>query len=81
MKKKSLPDKPLTERHLLTLIFTDMQCFSELGSYDYEGFEKLLAMNRNFLISEFIKSLLFQFINQTTSMITGLEIVQPRIRS
>ncbi|MBE0494494.1 MAG: hypothetical protein IBX48_09170 [Thiomicrospira sp.] len=79
--KKDLPTNSLTERHLLTLMFAGMHRFSELARYDSAGLERLLATDGNWLISEFIKGAPFQFIDQIASEITGLKIVQPRIRS
>lgn len=79
--KKNLANNPLSDRHLLTLIFAIMHRLSELSRYDPAGFDRHLCGSANWLLTEFIDHAQSQFIDQIASEITGFQFWQPRMRS
>lgn len=79
--KKSFAGNALGQRHSLPIIFAAMHRFSELSRYHPNGFERHLSGSANWLISEFIEHAGWQFIDQISSEITGLQFWRPGIRS
>lgn len=79
--KKNLDNNPLSDRHLLTLIFAVTHRLSELSRYDPSGFDRHLCGSANWLLTEFIEHAQSQFIDQIASEITGLQFWQPKMRS
>lgn len=61
----------------LILIFAAMHRLSELTRYEPEKLAKHFDCNQNWLLSEFIKLALPQFIDEISSEITGLEFKIP----
>lgn len=79
--KKSFHNNPLGQRHLLPIIFAAMHRFSELSRYHPSGFERHLCGSANWLITEFIEHSGWQFIDQISSEITGLQFWRPGVRT
>ncbi|WP_231892784.1 YaaC family protein [endosymbiont of unidentified scaly snail isolate Monju] len=75
--KKSVNGHDKLNNSQLVLIFAAMHRLSELSRYDPIPFSKHFNVNHNWLLSEFIKASLGQFVYGMASEITGLEFIKP----
>lgn len=79
--KKNIPtNNAILNRNSLTLIFAVMHWLSELVRYNPMQFEKYMQTNQNWLLNEFIETALFQFVDEISCEITGLEVMTPAYR-
>lgn len=67
----------LIDRNPLTLTFAAMHKLSELARYTPTSLAKHFDSQHNWLLSEFIDSALYQFIDGISSEITGKEFMKP----
>lgn len=79
--KKSSSSNPVSERHVLAIIFAATHRLSELSRYDPKGLERHLAGSANWLLTEFIEHSSKQFIDQIASEITGCQFWPPGMRT
>lgn len=79
--KKSMNRNTAASRHTTTLIFAGMHRLSELSRYDPAGFDRHLAGQANWLLTEFIEHAMDQFIDQIASEITGYQFWRPKLRT
>lgn len=79
--KKQVENNAPGSRHLLTLMFAAMHRLSELSRYDPNGFERHLAGQANWLITEFVRGAMDQFIDQVATEITGCQFWPPKTRT
>lgn len=75
--KKSVNGHDRLNNSQLVLIFSAMHRLSELSRYDPISFSGHFNVNHNWLLTEFIKSSLGQFVYGIASEITGLEFIKP----
>jgi len=75
--KKSVTDHDKLNNSQLVLIFAAMHRLSELSRYDPIAFSGHFNVNHNWLLTEFIKASLGQFVYGMASEITGLEFIKP----
>lgn len=80
LKKKVANNNP-GSRHVMPLMFAAMHRFSELARYDPNGFERHLSGQANWLITEFLRNSMDQFIDQVATEITGCQFWPPKIRT
>ena len=74
--KKDIPSNPhVIKRNSITLIFAVMHWLSELVRYNPEKFDKLMSTNQNWLIHEFVENALYQYIDEISCEITGVDIM------
>jgi hypothetical protein len=69
------------KRQLPTLILAAMHRLSELCRYDPLQLDRLLAAQKNWLLSEFIEMSPSQFIDEIASEITGYQFLVPNVRA
>lgn len=80
VKKNNPVNRSILKRNSLTLIFAVMHWLSELVRYNPMQFEKYMQTNQNWLLNEFIETALFQFVDEISCEIAGLEIMTPTYR-
>ena len=74
--KKDIPNNPhIIRRNSVTLIFAVMHWLSELVRYNPEKFDKLMSTNQNWIIHEFVENALYQYIDEISCEITGVDIM------
>jgi YaaC-like Protein len=79
---KTAPAGPRrVQRQLPTLILAVMHRLSEICRYQPLQLEKLLAGQKNWLLSEFIQMSASQFIDEIASEITGYQFLVPNVRA
>jgi hypothetical protein len=69
------------KRQLPTLILAAMHRLSEMCRYHPLQLEKLLAGQKNWLLSEFILMSAVQFIDEIASEMTGYQFLVPNVRA
>lgn len=69
------------KRQLPTLILAAMHRLSEICRYQPLQLEKLLAGQKNWLLSEFIQMAAIQFIDEISSEMTGYQFLVPNVRA
>jgi hypothetical protein len=79
--KTSVAGPSRLKRQLPTLILAAMHRLSEICRYQPLQLEKLLAGQKNWLLSEFIQMSATQFIDEIASEITGYQFLVPNVRS
>lgn len=70
----------LIDRSSLTITFAAMHKLSELARYSPITLAKHFDSEHNWLLSEFINTALYQFIDEISSEITGQEFMIPGVR-
>lgn len=70
----------LIDRSSLTITFATMHKMSELARYSLTTLAQHFDSEHNWLLSEFINTALYQFIDEISSEITGQEFMIPGIR-
>lgn len=78
--KRNVAGASIIERSNLTLIIASMHRLSELSRYDPEGLAQYLDSKVNWLLSEFIRLSIGQFVDEISCEITGLEMRMPGVR-
>lgn len=79
--KKDIPsNKHIIKRNSLTLIFAVMHWMSELVRYNPQKFEKYMRSKQNWLLHEFIKTALYQFVDEISCEITHQDIMSSGYR-
>jgi hypothetical protein len=68
------------DRHPLTIMFASMHRLSELARYQPTILYRHFELKQNWLLSEFIKGSLMEFIDQIACEITGQNLMQPGVR-
>lgn len=70
----------LIDRSSLTITFAAMHKLSELARYSPTTLAQHFDSEHNWLLSEFINTALYQFIDEISSEITGQEFMIPGVR-
>ncbi len=78
--KRSGNTNGLIERSSLTITFAAMHKLSELARYSPTTLAQHFDSEHNWLLSEFINTALYQFIDEISSEITGQEFMIPGVR-
>jgi hypothetical protein len=78
--RKSPNDGSSIDRSNLVITLAAMHRLSELSRYDPAGLSKYLDSHVNWLVSEFIRLSLSQFVDEISCEITGLEMRMPGVR-
>jgi len=74
--KKELPrNTRVINRNSLSLIFAAMHWLSELTRYNPEKFDAMMMSKQNWLIHEFVDNALYQFIDEISCELTGVDIM------
>lgn len=68
------------DRHPLTIMFASMHRLSELARYQPTILHRHFELKQNWLLSEFIKGSLMEFIDQIACEITNQNLMQPAVR-
>jgi YaaC-like Protein len=79
--KTTVAGPGILKRQLPTLILAGMHRLSEICRYQPLQLEKMLAGQKNWLLSEFIQMSAIQFIDEIASEITGYQFLVPNVRS
>lgn len=80
--KKQLPGNPhLIDRSSMSIIYGILHWLSELVRYNPSAYSRLLSSKQNWLIREFMDIGLTQFIDEISSEITGLNIMNKGYKS
>ncbi|MDF3384494.1 MULTISPECIES: YaaC family protein [unclassified Sulfitobacter] len=78
--KRTYATNSVGHRHTLILMFAAMHRLSELSRYDPAGFDRHLAGQANWLLTEFIENSADQFVDQIATEITGCQFWPPKVR-
>ena len=79
--KKDLPKNPdVINRGSITLIFATMHWLSELVRYNPKKFNQMMQTKQNWLLHEFVDTCLYQYIDEISAEMTGVDIMCPGIR-
>lgn len=74
--KKDIPNNnKILKRNSITLIFAVMHWLSELVRYNPEKFNQIMLTNQNWLMHEFIDNALYQYIDEISCEMTGVDIM------
>jgi hypothetical protein len=68
------------DRHPLTIMFASMHRLSELARYQPTILHRHFELKQNWLLSEFIKGSVMEFIDQISCEITNQNLMQPAVR-
>lgn len=77
--KRSTPKDLIIECMTMPLMFMALHRLSEFARYSPATLDALFSTNSNWLISEFLSSVLPQYIDECSSEITGQEFMPPGI--
>lgn len=78
LKRKKV--KHAIDRHPITIIFAAMHRLSELSRYEPVLLHRHFELKQNWLLSEFIKGVQLEFVDQIASEITNQNFMPPSIR-
>jgi hypothetical protein len=67
------------DRSDIILMFLAMHRLSELSRYDPFRLHSLLGTNQNWLVSEFVRSSPYQFLDEIAALITGQDLAPPYV--
>lgn len=80
--KKDIPQNDkILKRNSITLIFAVMHWLSELVRYNPEKFNQMMSTKQNWLIHEFIDNALYQYIDEISCEMTGVDIMATGYRN